>query len=100
MILLTFLFTVIIEAIMLSLFVEWKLDRCFLNSFLINLISYPIVITLINLQINFIIAEIIVFLIEFILLSLFFKLKRAIFISFIINLTSALPSFLFYFFHK
>lgn len=97
--LIAFILTVILEFAILWIFVRQKPQKLLLYTFLINLATHPPALYLYqNLWPNLIAIELIIFLVESILLMLLLgiKYRKALLLSFIANLITAIISLLFF----
>jgi hypothetical protein len=94
--LLTFLLTFIIELIIYFIFIKEKKLEIIFYCFLINMFTWPLANVIYSIYGFFWLVETGVFIVEFLLISLMFKIswKRAVIISLITNLITAILSFL------
>ena len=92
------LLTIIIEFVIFWLIIKNKPTKLFFYSIIINLFTQPFGTYLYqNTLISFYLVELLIIIIESVLISLLFeiKYKKAILISVLANITTALISFLF-----
>lgn len=91
-----FFLTFIFEFIIYLFFIKEKKKEIFCYCFLINLFTWPLANLFFDFIKLFLVVELSVFIVEFILIKYLFNInwKRAVIISLIANLVTALLSFL------
>jgi|SRR3989344_4707559 len=89
-IILFFLINLLIEVCIVILFIKERFFKILLYILLINFVSWPIANLMYSLNVNIFVVEILVFIFEFIFIMALFNLsyKKALVLSFAINITS------------